>query len=97
MQMDDGWWIFDAEYIKHKDSEDDPLKHAEPNESAGVLVDNHIEGNLDDSEINWLPADASQEWRKGVKASLELKQYEWRKVVEESLESSNRKKQNAWP
>jgi hypothetical protein len=85
IQMDEGWWIFDAEYVKHKDAEDNPLKHAEPSEPAGVSVDNHIEGNLD--EINWLPADASQEWHEGVKASLELKQFEWRKIVEESLES----------
>jgi hypothetical protein len=54
-------------------------------ESAGVSVDKHIDGNLD--ELSWLPQDASQEWREGVKASLELKQFEWRTVVNASLES----------
>jgi hypothetical protein len=58
---------------------------AEHSESAGVSVDNHIDGNLD--ELSWLPQDASQEWREGVKASFELKQFEWRTVVNASLES----------
>ena len=71
--------------VAHEDAEDNPLEHAEPSEPAGVSVDNHIEGNLD--EINWLPADASPEWREGVKASLELKQFGWDKIVEESWES----------
>jgi len=70
--------------VAHEDAEDRPLD-AEPSEPAGVSVDNHIEGNLD--EINWLPADASPEWREGVKASLELKQFGWDKIVEESWES----------
>jgi hypothetical protein len=77
--MDKGWWIFDTEHVK--------------SEPDGVSVDNHTEdsaariqfGDLD--EVDWLPADASQEWREGVKASLELKQFEWRKIVEESRES----------
>ena len=75
----------EGKMIAYKDAEDDPLKHSEPSESAGVSVDNHIDGNLD--ELSWLPQDASQEWREGVKASLELKQFEWRTVVNASLES----------
>ena len=75
----------EGKVLEHKDAEDDPLKHSEPSESAGISVDNHIDGNLD--ELSWLPQDASQEWREGVKASLELKQFEWRTVVNASLES----------
>ena len=85
MHIDGGWWRFEAEDAKLKDAEDDPLKHSEPGESAGVSVDNHIDGNLD--ELSWLLWDASQEWREGVNASLELKQFEWREVVNASLES----------
>ena len=41
----------------------------------------------DSNELSELPWDASQEWREGVNASLELKQFEWREVVNASLES----------
>jgi len=60
-------------------------KHAETSRQAGVSGNNHIEEDLD--EVGWLPADASEEWREGVKASLELNQFRWRRIVEESLES----------
>ena len=60
-------------------------KHGETSEQTGVSGNNHMEEDLD--EVGWLPADASEEWREGVKALLELKQFEWCKIVEESLES----------
>ena len=82
--------------VAHENAEDQPLGNAEPSEPAGVSVENHIdeqlalaarlqEENLD--EIDWLPADASPEWREGVKASLELEQFGWDRIVEESREN----------
>ena len=70
--------------VAHEDADDRPLD-AEPIEPAGVSVDTHIKGNLD--EVNWLPADALPEWREGVKALLELKQFGWGRIVEESWEN----------
>jgi len=128
MQTNEGWWIFDAEYVRsprgqrpevpclptipgryqlqhaqpgrvrqdkrtpwtrlvgvaHEDADDVPLD-AEPIEPAGVSVDTRVKGNL--GEIDWLPADASPEWREGVKASLELEQFGWDRIVEESREN----------
>ena len=70
--------------VAHEDADDVPLD-AEPIEPAGVSVDTHVEGNLD--EVDWLPADASPEWREGVKASLELEQFGWDRIVKESWEN----------
>ena len=53
IQMDEGWWIFDTEHVK--------------SEPDGASVDNHTEDSTariqfgDFDEVDWLPADASQE------------------------------------
>jgi hypothetical protein len=82
--------------VAHENAEDQPLGNAEPSEPAGVSVENHIDEQLalaarlqeeNLNEIDWLPADASPEWREGVKASLELEQFGWDKIVEESREN----------
>ena len=77
--------------VAHENAEDQPLENAEPSEPAGVSVENHIDEQLalaarlqeeNLNEIDWLPADASPEWREGVKASLELEQFGWDRIVE---------------